>query len=65
MIIENIYDKNPRDAKGMSPLHFSALMGNFEVHQFLMDNVDEKNPEDNFSDTPLSLTERIREYCNM
>jgi ankyrin repeat protein len=57
LLIHDAADKSPQDGQGMTPLHFAAEYGNLEVCKFLMEK-SEKNPRDNFGDTPLGLAKK-------
>ena len=51
-------DKNPKNQRGFTPLHHSAMLGFSEVCQVILENVDEKNPVDEEGTTPLHLAAR-------
>ena len=45
--------KNPKDIHGMTPLHYAAMRGSFELCKLMLENIAMKNPVDNWGDTPL------------
>ena len=45
-IVANIKDKDPQDDLGRTPLHNAAMFGNFDACELLIENVDDKNPND-------------------
>ena len=53
-LLKKLVNKNPRNKKGATPLHFAARNGNFDICLLLIANIgNEKNPRDNFGITPL------------
>ena len=55
--IANILEvKNPPNyKKGVTPLHCAVTYGKFDICQFIVDNVQDKNPADEIGLTPLHL----------
>ena len=60
LIIENVQEKNPKDNKGRTPLHYTSCSWLPSSHQttaalvhLIMENVQDKNPKDNHGWTPL------------
>ena len=53
LISDFLENKNPKDREGVTPLHFSAENGHFEVCELIMDNVSNKNPQNKAGWTPL------------
>ena len=51
-------DKNPRAIGGMTTFHWAAGHGQFEVCNFIIQNVDDKNPPSNNGTTPLHMAAR-------
>ena len=53
----NLCDNNHwwKDELGMTPFHLAAQEGHFEICQFFLQNVKDKNPKDNAQDTPLHI----------
>ena len=43
------------DLHGVTPLHWAAGNGHLSVFQLIVDNVNDKNPEDNMGRTPLDM----------
>ena len=59
---------NIRSARSKStPLHYSAMFGNFEISSFIIANEDDKNPEDKLGITPLHVaaTHGKLEVCKL
>ena len=54
-IMDQIEEKNPKDNKGKTPLHYAANYGYVTVFKYIVETVDEKNPTDNDGNTPLDL----------
>jgi ankyrin repeat protein len=48
-------DKNPRNDKGWTPLHFAAQEGYLNICEFIMNLLEDKNPGNNDGWTPLHL----------
>ena len=46
-------DKNPKNNKGITPLHIAAITGNFAMCKMIIENVKDKNPRNNNRITPL------------
>ena len=44
---QDLKDKNPPDEKARTPLHFAAQKGHFLICQWIISNVNYKNPRDN------------------
>lgn len=51
-------DKNPKDRRGVTPLHDAAKYGSFELCKFMLENLNiaMKNPADVCGDTPFHYT---------
>ena len=47
-------EKNPKNSKGVTPLHVAAEHGQLDVCKFLCSNLQEKNPKDDNGKTPLN-----------
>ena len=45
--MSNAQDKTPKDLNGCTPLHYAAMMGNFDLCKFILQHVDKKDPMDN------------------
>ena len=53
-VFELSQDKNPRDARGLTPMHFAALHGYFQIIEILiLHQTLDKNPSNETGDTPL------------
>ena len=48
----------PSDWFGNTPLHKAAMNGHLSVVKLLIDNVQDKNPENNYKDTPFLMAAR-------
>ena len=46
-------EKNPKNSKGVTPLHVAANNGQLDVCKYLCSNLQEKNPKDDNGKTPL------------
>ena len=53
--MNQLIDKNPSNYHGVTPLHLAAKEGNGQICRLILDYVEDKNPEDNFGDTPNNL----------
>ena len=51
--MEQIFDKNPRDNSGLTPLHYAARYGHFKTCKLIIESIEDKNPGNNFGTTPL------------
>ena len=68
MVMELIEDKNPKThVIGSTPLHWAAEKGHFDICKLILQNVDNKNPRNQFGRTPLSDAEKNghEEICNL
>ena len=54
LIIMDQY-KNPKDEKGITPLHLATLNGYEKICKSILDVVQEKNPRNLKNETPLDL----------
>ena len=54
-MLEFIDDKNPKDNRGMTPLHLAALNKHENIVNCLLQFAEEKNPKDIKGWTPLRL----------
>ena len=58
-------DKNPRNNDdGQTPLHCAAWFSHLEVCKLICKNIVDKNPTDDFGETPISLA-RNRENLDI
>ena len=56
-ILAQVSDKNPPNLSNVTPLHFAAQNGHFEVVKAIIDMIEiEKNPPEDFGTTPLHLS---------
>ena len=53
VIMENVKEKNPKNAGGWTPLHDAACKGYFDVCQLIVERVDDKNPATDTGYRPL------------
>ena len=61
LIINSIQIINPSEAAdcfGNTPLHKAAINGHLSVVELLIDNVKNKNPENDYKDTPFKMAAR-------
>ena len=61
LIINSIQIINPSEAAdcfGNTPLHKAAMNGHLSVVELLIDNVKNKNPENDYKDTPFKMATR-------
>ena len=65
--MEIIVDKNPKDNKGLTPLHYAAKKGHEEVCEVLIYAAKEKNPKDENGITPLHFAAENghKEICSI
>ena len=49
----HLWDKNPADENGFTPLHEAAVQGQLQVCNYIMAYLKNKNPGDNQGQTPL------------
>ena len=47
---KNLWGKND-----WTPLHKAARNGHLKIYEILMDNLEDKNPRDNYGNTPLHI----------
>ena len=52
--IQNSSDKIPRDCAGRTPLHFAACYGKIEICQFIIADLNDKNPKNKDGVTPVT-----------
>ena len=55
LLIANVTDKNPSDARGWTPLHYAAAHGNLKMCHLFLSYVDEQNPVTLNGKTPKDL----------
>ena len=55
IIINGLTDKNPKDQKGTTPLHWAAANGHGKICEMILDEIVDKNPKDQEEITPLHL----------
>ena len=46
-------EKNPRDCRGVTPLHLAADNGHLDIYKLIFENVDKKNPTSDDGNAPL------------
>ena len=51
--MDQVEDKNPKNFKGVTPLHEAALVGSEKICEMILEVVENKNPEDEKGITPL------------
>ena len=49
----SLQEKNPRNSRGETPLHYAAENGHFEVCKLIIEWVDDKSPRNDNGITPL------------
>ena len=53
-VVERTENRNPNEPYAdLTPMHFAAIFGEFEICQYIITNLDVKNPENKLSVTPL------------
>ena len=50
-----MYNKNPKNNVGSTPLHLAAQSGHLDICKIIIDNIDDVSPEDNNGRTPLYI----------
>ena len=55
LILKQVSDKNPGNARGKTPLHYAARNGHFETCQLITKSVKDIHPRDSDGNTPLLL----------
>ena len=50
-------DKNPRDTRGSTPLHYAAYNGHLKICEAIMEELTNKNPKNNLGLTPMDMAE--------
>jgi ankyrin repeat protein len=64
-IMEKAKENNP-DKDGVTPMHLAAQKGCVGIYKLILQNVEEKNPEDNQGKTPIEWagghTQILRAY---
>ena len=62
-----VMDKNPRNNEGITPLHFAASRGHFQICGMFIDQIEDKNPKDNHRYTPLHFAAYVGnlEICKL
>ena len=67
LIIENVEEKNPTKAGGITPLHYLALRGHFGLCLLIINSVSDKNPANEDGITPLHNAARAGhlEICKL
>ena len=58
LIFERADAKNPWDVDGWTPLHHAAEMGNLEICKFILENVSDINPANDYDDTPVDMARK-------
>ena len=54
LIAGKFENKNPQDNEGITPLHHATAMGHYHICQWILNNVKNKHPKDDFfGETPL------------
>ena len=53
--LKGVKNKNPKDNKGLTPLHIAAMKGNLRICELIISSVKDKNPKEDTGRTPLHL----------
>ena len=53
--MKNVWDKNPKDSYGRTPLHFAAANGHTYIWEMILAVAEDKNPKNRYGFTPLHL----------
>ena len=56
-------EKNPKNLYAETPLHIAANNGHLDVYQYLIRNVEDKNPQNREGLTPLQYASMKNYHC--